>query len=149
MFSICFLFYRCGKVSAKEVYYICCRLTYECEVLSTFSGISKPLCKYFCPHCYISSADLDAINDLKEESKQYSHDIKDLNSEKSSLEDRIKEVNEAIEAQTGPLTQRFNTVLDEIKLKAQVYHSGTLVGMTNRKSYSQRTLRNFQASLFF
>ena len=67
---------------------------------------------------------------------------KELTNKCNRLKKELKNVEKKIEKERGPFKERFDTFMNNLKLKRQIYHSGAMVGNDIDKIYSKENQEN-------
>ena len=76
------------------------------------------------------------------EVKQMDEKIKTLNKTIDAKTSELKELDKFIDSVKGPFKTKFDDLMNALKLKRQVYHSGTLVGNDIDKIYGKTHRKN-------
>ncbi len=66
---------------------------------------------------------------------------------KTELTEEVEQINADLQTISGPFTQEFNAVLDDMHLKHQVYHSGALIGNYVKKTFQPENIEKL-ANIF-
>ena len=82
------------------------------------------------------------VNTIMKEVKQMDEKIKTLNKTINAKTSELKELDKFIDNVKGPFKTKFDDLMNALKLKRQVYHSGALVGNDMDKIYGKTHRKN-------
>ena len=82
------------------------------------------------------------VNTIMKEVKQMDEKIKTLNKTINAKTCELKELDKFIDNVKGPFKTKFDDLMNALKLKRQLYHSGALVGNDMDKIYGKTHRKN-------